>query len=119
MTLPLGLMERLIGRGKEYGGYSRPQHVHDCDRCQFLGRYYHKNSDWGGRHFDLYFCPHPHIGQYPRRFSIIARYGSAEHAYLSTPYNPHSCDNRDYWDCMASETDPGPLYRAYERMLNL
>lgn len=53
---------------------------HDCDDCIGLGRYNFSNRDRPlGKDYDLYFCPRSDGG------SVIARYGSAPSAYMSTP----------------------------------
>jgi len=51
---------------------TKPRYRHDCDTCQFLGRY-----EYGRVWYDLYFCPRPSSG------TVVARYKSNGLDYMS------------------------------------
>lgn len=61
-----------------------PQHQHDCDRCQFLGRFEFDGplSDGTTEHFksDLYVCPEQVLGP-----SLIGRFSDDGPDYVSSP----------------------------------
>lgn len=51
----------------------QPKHKHDCDRCEFLGRY-----EYEGQTYDLYTCEQLIGGR-----TVIARYGDDGPEYTS------------------------------------
>lgn len=54
----------------------KPQYKHDCDNCDFLGKY-ERDGNITDHNFDLYFCTQ---GDLP---TVIARYGDEGSYYLS------------------------------------
>jgi hypothetical protein len=82
-----------------------PLWQHDCDRCEFLGRYL-----YGGEWFDLYYCAHQAIGG-P---TVVARWSDR-----GPDYSSGLCFGQA---AAASEAEPMPplgeaLLRAYDRGL--
>lgn len=69
----------------------KPQHKHDCDRCEFLGR----DEKTAG---DLYYCPNP------REASLICRLSSEPSDYLSFPVTVLEAN---------FDSSDSPLKRAY------
>lgn len=56
----------------------KPQFIHDCDQCVFLGQYKHPLKDGTLEPVDLYFCPAALGGP-----TVIARYGNEGPEYSS------------------------------------
>ena len=70
-----------------------PQFEHDCEACQFLGRYMDYNASMGPTNYDLYQCG----GK-----TVIARFGS---------------DGPEYTSGLAFVESTLPLAVAYARAL--